>query len=294
MSYDLYFYKQKGSNLSEDQISKYLTDNLVPVNENGNQWFYENEDTEVYYSFDQNEPENDPESIELYENFADFDNTHFSFNLNFLRPAFFGLEAFRFIEQFIADLNLFVLNPQSDAEKPFKPTSQELFENWNTTNLGVSKEHFKEMDCCYLSMDKSSDIWNYNYNRIRIQKELGEQYFVPKIFFFKIKETNEVITISSWTEHIPALIPPVDYILLTRKYKRFFRTVTDNILVSRDTIMKNFQYYFDEFDFKDCKIIHPDNAFKIKDGFNSLKSEQTLADFAERVPIENLYNAKPD
>lgn len=70
MSYDLYFYKQKGTNLSENQIAKYLTDNLVSVNENANQWFYENLDTEVYYSFDQNEPEYDPESIELYESFT--------------------------------------------------------------------------------------------------------------------------------------------------------------------------------------------------------------------------------
>ncbi len=86
MSYDLYFYKQKGTVLSENQIAKYLTDNLVSVTENSNQWIYENEDTEVYYSFDHNEPEDDPESIELYESFADFENTHFSFNLNFMRP----------------------------------------------------------------------------------------------------------------------------------------------------------------------------------------------------------------
>lgn len=34
MSYALYFYKPKGTILSEEQIANYLTENLVPKNEN--------------------------------------------------------------------------------------------------------------------------------------------------------------------------------------------------------------------------------------------------------------------
>jgi hypothetical protein len=294
MSFDLYFYKQKGTELSENQIAQYLTDNLIPVNESGSQWFYENQDTEVYYSFDQNESGDDPESIELYESFAEFDNTHFSFNLNFMRPSFFGLEAFQFIEKLLTDLNLFVLNPQADFENPYKPTKNELFDNWNKTNLWASIDHFKEMESCYFQVDKSNEIWNYNFNRSRLQKELGEQYFVPKIFFFKTKKSNEVVTITTWTEHIPMVIPPANYFLLTRQYKKLFRTIKDNILVSRQTIIDNFDSYFNQFEFQNCKIIHPNNAASVKDKFNSIKSEQTLADFAERLPMENLYNAKPD
>ena len=293
MSFDLYFYKQKGTDLSEIQIANYLTDNLVGVSENGNQWFYENEDTDVYYSFDQNEPEDDPESIELYENFADFDNTHFSFNLNFMRPSFFGLEAFQFIEQFIKDVNLFVLNPQSAFDNPYKPTRTELFETWNKTNLWASADHYKEMESCYLPMEKSNEVWEYNFNRNHLQKELGGNYFVPKMFFFRTKKSNDVVTVTSWTEHIPNLIPPADYFLLTRQYKTLFRTIKENILISKDTLLNNFGSFFDNYEFKDCKIIHPNNAIKVKDKFNSIKSEFTLTDFAERLAMENLYNAKP-
>jgi hypothetical protein len=60
MSYDLFFYKRKGRQLSENEIGEYLTNNLTPVNENGNQWVFENEDTEVYFILDHNEPEDDP------------------------------------------------------------------------------------------------------------------------------------------------------------------------------------------------------------------------------------------
>jgi len=293
MSYDLYFYKSKGTSLSENQIAGYLTNNLVSVNKESNQWYYQNKDTEVYYLFDQNKPDDEPESIELYESFKDFDTTHFSFNLNFIRPGFFGLQAFQFIEQFINDLNLYVLNPQSASDNPYKPTKKELFDNWNKTNLHSGSDHFDSLQSGYLPAEKSNEIWNYNFHRSRLQNELGEKYFVPKIFFFKKRQTNEVITVTSWTEHIPTVIAPADYFLLSRKHQKFFRTVKDNILVSRKRIMETLGLYFDDFSFKECKIIHPENAHKIKNIFNLLKAEYTLADFAERLPIELLFNAKP-
>jgi hypothetical protein len=122
MSYDLYFYKQKGRQLSEKEIGDYLNEHLTVPTEGGNQWFFQNEDTQVYFFVNHNEPEDDPEAVELFESFADFDNTHYTLNLNFLRPNFFGLEAFRFVDKFITDLDLFVLNPQSqtDPDNPLK------------------------------------------------------------------------------------------------------------------------------------------------------------------------------
>lgn len=294
MSYDLYFYKPKGKDPSEEQIAKYLSDNLVPKDESESQWFFENEDTDVYYFIDQNEPNDDPESIELYDSFEDFDNTNFSFNINYLRPSFFGLEAFEFVEKLITDLDLSVLNPQSDTAGPYKPTKAEMFENWNDTNLWSSAKHFEEGQTCYLPAEQSNAIWNYNINRARIQSALGNQYFVPRIFFFKTRKTNEVVTVSSWAEHIPNVIPPADYFLLTREYRKLFRTIKDRILVSRETIEKCFGSHFSDFYFPNCKIIHPENAARVKDKFNSLKGEHILADFAARLPMEDLYNAKPD
>ena len=189
MSYDLFFYKQKESKISTEKICKYLSDNLLPANEENTQWYYENKDTEVYFSMGQNGPdyEFEPEvEIGAIEN---FDDTNFSFNLNFMRPSFFGYEAFKFVEQFCNDLDLFVLNPQGDREQPYKPTQKEQFDNWNETNLFVSKNHFIEMECCYFSESETNKVWEYNSNRQSIQEKLGEQYFVPKIFFFKTKQT---------------------------------------------------------------------------------------------------------
>lgn len=294
MSYDLYFYKRKGRQLSENEIGDYLTNNLTPVDENGNQWVFENEDTEVYFILNHNEPEDDPESIEMFENFSDFDNTHFTFNLNFLRPNFFGLEAFQFVEKFMADLDLFVIDTQSaDPDNPRKIVASDMLATWSKTNLAFSADKFDEFGFTYIPIDQSDNTWLYNFHKQSMQDKLGDGYYVPKVFLFKTKVGNKAITLTTWTEHIPIVVPPADYFLLTKKYKRFFREVTETGLISYDTLMKKFGNYFDDFDFKGCKIIHPDNAAKVKDIFNGVKLEFQLNDFCERIAMEKLVNAKP-
>lgn len=268
---------------------------MTQPNESGNQWFSENEDTEVYFSFDHNQPETDPESIERFEQFTDFDNTHFTFNLNLLRPNFFGLEAFHFVDKFINDLDLYTLNPQSsiDSEKPLKNISGELYENWATINAETSVRHSAEFNLNFYPLDKSNDFWNYNFHKKRLQEKLGNNYFVPKIYFMKTKQTNKIISLSTWTQHIPNVFPPVDYYLLTREHKKLFKTVKDSGLISYELLTQTFGKYFDDYDFKDCKIIHPNNSQKVKDIFNGLKLEYQLTDFCERTPMETLTNAKP-
>lgn len=296
MSYDLYFYKRKNSNLTESQIAQYLTNNFTSTSQNDNQWFIENEDTETYFSFDQNEPETDEESIKLFENFTDFDNTHFTFNLNYLRPDFFGQFAFEFVDKFIKDLDLFVLNPQSttDPDNPLKPKENELYENWSETNSRNSATFFKEYGLEFYPLEKSNDFYNYNRNKSLLQEKLGDNYYVPKLYLFKRKLDGQIVTICTWTEHIPNVFPPADYFLLTKKFKKLFRTVEEVGLISADTFKNKFGSFLDNFEFKNCKIIHPDKAEKLKDIFNSTKIEHKLVDFAERIQIEKIVNAKPN
>ena len=296
MSYDLYFYKRKNSDLTESQIAEYLTNNLTSTSESNTQWFVEDEDTETYFSFDQNEPETDEESIELFENFPDFDNTHFTFNLNYLRPDFFGQFAFEFVDKFIKDLDLFVLNPQSttDPDNPLKPKEKELYENWSETNSRNSANFFNEYGLEFYPLEKSNDFYNYNHNKAILQEKLGDNYYVPKLYLFKRKSDGQIVTICTWTEHIPNVFPPADYFLLTKKYKKLFRTVEEVGIISAETFKNRFGSFLDNFEFKNCKIIQPDKAEKVKDIFNSTKIEFKLADFAERMQIEKIVNVNPN
>lgn len=285
MSYDLYFFKTKGSPITDNEIENFLSSELVP--EENNQWFFHNSDTEVYFTFEKTEKENNDDS----ENFEDFKDVNISFNLNFLRPSFFGIEAFKFINKLVNDLDLYVFNPQSENDKPYKPNQKELFNNWNNTNLNASSSHFSEQNS-YLDIEKSNQIWNYNANRNLIQQKLGNAYFVPKMFFFKTKENNDVITVSSWTEHIPNVIPNADYFLLTKVQKKWFKTKKENALISREKLLSTFGEYLNDHDFINCKIIHPENAQKVKILFNNISSDLNLETFAERIQIESLFNAK--
>jgi hypothetical protein len=202
------------------------------------------------------------------------------------------LEAFAFVEKMIQYLGLYLLNPQLDFDIPVKQTKDQLFENWNKTNLWASADHFNKTQSSFIAAEKSNAVWKYNFNRKRLQAELGNDYFVPKIFFCKNKETGEVITLTSWTQHIPNVFPPADYFMLWRKYKKWFRTVEDSVVIDRPTLLKAFGAFFDDFNFEGCKIIHPNKTIRIEDKFNSIKGTEKV-DFAEGVPMENLYNARP-
>lgn len=294
MSYDLYFYKLKASGPSSKDIENYLNNNLVINDQNSNEWVFENPDTEVYYYFERSEPSEPDEDEEQPEGFSDFEDTGFSFAINFMRPSFFGLEAFPFVEKMMLDLNLFILNPQGNSELPYRPSMDELYENWNKTNLWSSKDHYDDMQSSFIPENKSRQAWEYNFRRKQLQAEFAETCFIPKIFFYKTKVNNNVITIATWAYSDPNIFPPVDYFLLGRQRKRWFKTITETVVISHDTLIKEFGPWLEEFSFKDCKIIRPRNASLAKQKFNSIHSQINWPAFAERLSMDKLYNAKPD
>jgi len=275
MSFDLYFYKKKGSTVTEKAIARFLAIHSGLDTDNVTEWLFENKATQVYFMFNLNEEKNDPDDIELYECFEDYDNTRFSFNLNFLRPSFFGLEAFQFIDRLIAEFDLFVLNPQGSHEGPYKATKEDLFSSWNQTNLVASANRFNPLTCGYLPEDQSNEIWEYNSRVSDTQEQLGEAYFVPRIFFMKTKKDNQVVTLTTWTQHIPCIIPPTDYVLLIRQYRKMFSTANDTVLISRTSLMEKLGAYFEDFPLKGCKIIRPNNAGKAQKGFNTIPQGAT-------------------
>jgi hypothetical protein len=294
MSYDLYFYKKTTSPISEEDLRSYLRSHLVkPDPGNEDQWWYQNDDTEVYYSFNFTRSEDPGEDIALNQSFGDFLNTDFTFNINFLRPDFFGLDAFAFVQKFIDELDLFVQNPQGGSEWPYKPEHGDLYNDWSISNSGICRHHFNTMGAYYYPKKKANATWRYNSYRKTLQEQLGNGYFVPKMFFFKRKSDNKVITLASWTEHIPNVFPLADYYYLTRKHQKLFRTVTENGLISYDTLVNGFRIYFDEVDYEDCYIIHPQHAREAKGSFQKVKFEHSLDEF-ERIEIEKLFTCHPE
>lgn len=289
MSYDLFFYKQKDCKTTDSDIRSYL-DKRFNKPENSDQYWHENKETGVYFCFEYNEPEPDDETIEGFEN---FDNTNWTFNINFLRPQFFGLESFPFVESFVNDLDLLVFNPQANGDETLaKYTHKDLFENWSNLNARHSLDFFKEYELYYLDLDKSNKSWEFNQNRLALQDKLGEMTFVPGIFYFKEHKTGLISTLCVWPEHISTIIPQVDYFIIQKKIKKIFGTKESSGLVSYETIKNTFNDYITKEN--GYEMISPSDSLKIEKIFNGLEYYCDFKDFGEGMTVDKIVNYKPD
>ena len=289
MSYDLYFYKHKDCKTTDSDIRNYLGKRFQNT-ENVDQFWYENKETGVYFSFEYNKPDLDDEPLEGFEG---FDNTNWMFNINFLRPQFFGLEAFPFVGGLINDLDLIVLNPQIGGDETVaKYSDKDLFENWSNINARHSSDFFKEYELYYLDLDKSNKSWEFNQNRLALQDKLGEMTFVPGIFYFKEHKTGLISTLCVWPEHISTIIPQVDYFIIKKKIKKIFSIKESSGLVSYETIKNTFYEYITKEN--GYEMISPSDSLKIEKLFNGLEYYCEFKDFGEGMTVDKIVNYKPD
>lgn len=290
MSFDLNFYKKPENKVSKSEMDEYLSNISLINSETDNQWIYENENTGAYCSFDFYESESDDEEYEE-ENFGDLIDVNFSFNINYVRPQFFGMECFDIVESFVDRFDLYVLDPQAEGE-PMKYPKGKLLESWMKSNEKISKSYFKEWELKYLDLEKSNYSWKFCYNKEKLQAKLGEEYFVPNIFYINKNGTETIETLSVWPEHIPFVLPKVDFILIQRKLKKLFRTKDESGLVKYETIINKLGEYFEDED--DYKIIHPNNAEKIKSIFNSIEFISSFEKYGNGVSVDKIVNFKDE
>lgn len=289
MSYDLYFYKHKDCKTTDSDIRSYLGERFQNT-KNVDQFWYENKETGVYFSFEYNKLDLDDDPLEGFEG---FDNTNWMFNINFLRPQFFGLEAFPFVGGLINDLDLIVLNPQVGGDETLaKYSDRDLFENWSNINARHSSDFFKEYELYYLDLDKSNKSWEFNQNRLALQDKLGEMTFVPGIFYFKEHKTGLISTLCVWPEHISTIIPQVDYFIIQKKIKKRFVTKESSGLVPYETIKNTFYDFITKEN--GYEMISPSDSLKIEKLFNGLEYYCDFKDFGEGMTVDKIVNFKPD
>lgn len=297
MSYDLYLYKHKNSSLTEDSFADYLTKNLKHnISDNSNQWIYQNPETGVCFWFDWNEPNIEKEDIQLFDKFDDFKNLNFNFGINFFRAHFFGLETFPILEKFLEENDLWVLNPQDDknSDFPIKFESGYLKNQWIKHNEQVTIKHFNEMNFEYYPLDKSNYMWEYLLKRENLQNNLIEDIFVAGYFMLKSIIDGKLYTGCVWPEHIPIVLPPVDYVIIKKTKKILFKTKEESGLVSYKIIMDKLGKYFEPFenDIPDLKVLRKNNANLISTEFNKLPIVQ-VKDFGVGVCFDRFVNVRP-
>lgn len=137
-------------------------------------------------------------------------------------------------------------------------------------------------------------MWWFLLNRDDLQNKLTEDIFVAGYFMIKSKEDGKLYTGCVWPEHIPIVWPPVDYVIIKKTKKMFFKTKEESGLVSYKIIMDKFGEYFESFedDIPDLKVLRQNNANLISKEFNKLPIVQ-VKDFGVGVCFDRFVNVRP-
>lgn len=290
MSYDLSFAKIKGQPLSSRDIISYLEAKIpatIPEQGLRSDFNYYNENTGVYFFLELDEADKVPVLM-------GFEHTGLSFNLSFMRPDFFGKEAFLFVKNLVADLNLFVLNPQGEEpDIPQKPNAQLLYEEWRVTNSKFAVNYFDEK-CCYMSPEVTDFIWEYNLRRSLINEELGKEYFVPRVSYFRRAGSQEPIRVCAWAFPDPAVFPEVDYVVMGRLRKNWWgRERMELGVVKFDTLLEQAGGLLAGFKESGCRILPVQHAPAAMQALKGLEMDVTYKKWMEPLGMLHLQNYRP-
>ena len=219
MSYDLDL-KPRSGDFSQDRFLSYFQ-SRAPYVVQGQQAWYENEDTGVYFSFETHAAEAEGADADLAAAYP------VSFNMNFCRPSFFALEAEPELSRVIREFDFVALDPQTDGQGDYDPAR--FLSEWRAGNeFGYSAmfgDPDRRPDVAALPRARLERIWRWNHARGQRQRELGDSIFVPRIMFFKDDPVVKPAVV--WTDGIPRAFPSeVDAVVVYLNAlapKKFFR-----------------------------------------------------------------------
>lgn len=230
MSYDLYFRNRSSTDLlSRGDFERYFKQRKF-FTMNDAEAFYSNEDTGVYFSFEFRNLDNDVEADEF-----DPLMTPVWFNLNFVRPHPFGLEAEPEVSAFVAHFDLTVSDPQMSGMGDGEYSAQGFLDGWNAGNefgYRAILSHHPDQDVLSLPTTQIETYWQWNHQREARQDEIGDDVFVPKIWF--VQSNSRIQTAVAWADGISVWIPKVDLILVPRMQlapRRWFRHGNDDVVI---------------------------------------------------------------
>lgn len=267
MSYDVYFIRRNDGPLGLDQFSTYFS-NRPNYEVEGTQAWYTNEDTGVYFSFDHTRLEG--------ENEDGVSASVASFNLNYFRPPFFGLEAAPEITAFVRRFDLIVHDPQVHGMGDGDYSEDGFLRGWNAGNAvgyrAILSQQGDEAQVHSMPDAKLLAAWEWNRQRARLQENLGEAVFVPKVAFFEFD--GGCVSGIVWTDAIPVLIPTIDVVVVVRQElapRRFFRRQNDIVAVSWSDVAPLIeQFPVEEYPQRHARLLYEEPPRSITDFVKAL------------------------
>ena len=229
MSYDIYFLRDKPLEAAEFQ--SYFA-GRPHYEMNGDQAWYNNEDSGVYFSLERADPE-DEEDSEL--------DAAATFNMNLFRPHFFALEAAPEVQAFIQHFGFEFHDPQLDgmAHGPF--STDGFIRGWNKANQFAYRALFNSEeapDTVHARPTAQLEaVWRWNLAKEGIQSSLGEDVFVPRISWTTVD--GQLASAVVWPDGIATLIPQVEMLIIGREElapTRLFRRQKDSFAIPQTAV----------------------------------------------------------
>ncbi len=254
MSYDLEFLRRKDSAVLPREALLEHFESRRGYSLEGKQWWYRNEDTGVYFCFETPGPEDAAEDKDaVTEHGADegagdgLVSAGLSFNLNYFRPHYFGLEAEIELSALVQRFSLLVDDPQNEGVGRGSYSRAGFLRGWNAGNLVGHQAILSQMakdggspakaGADLLPAETLERAWTWNLHRSRLQTTLGDDVFVPTIMF--VRHEGRVKTLIVWGDAIPVAVPPVDLVVVVRDElapRRFFFRKRDTCVVPFDRL----------------------------------------------------------
>ncbi len=228
MSYDLFF--KRSTAVSADEFTA-VFERREHFKVEGTQAAYQNEDTGVYFAFDLASSSEADDEADRPDHFA-------SFNLNYYRPHYFGLEAAPVLKAVVEAFGCEIEDPQMEGlgDGPFN--EEGFLRGWNKGNAFAHRAVLqadkgpKEVYC--RPSHELEAIWRWNLGRSDLQRRMGKGTFVPRIFWVVVEGVLSSAVV--WPDGIPELLPAVDVYFIAREQlapRIFFMRREDACLVRR-------------------------------------------------------------
>ena len=248
MSYDLYLIPQVA--FGPEKFAAYFKPRPpYAANEDGNEVRYWNEETGVYFTFSlipplseaeiREEVQLDPELADDKRWLAEQRSTRVLFNMNYMRPHVFGIEAEPEVASFIKAFKCKISDPQTDGMDQGAFSRDGFLRGWNAGNrfgyqvvlsrneLPVSEDLLAglltDFGCFAAPSQDIADVWSWNYRLIQYQATVeakGHHVFAPRIMWGRELESEELIRFVIWRAGIATILPgEASHVLVGREVK---------------------------------------------------------------------------
>jgi hypothetical protein len=269
MSFDLYFCWRKHERTNFDEVKEWA--GVECFTPHAAQLYYSNPKTGVYFSFDfePQAPESPEDGPYLPEGYFD---SGLSFNLNYLRPSYFGFEAMPIVEKLASRFGLHLVNPQERYDGPAPATAADgevLIRSWIDSNRSAILSTIKQPNSkrpLSMSPAASTYLWRYQKAKEDLERACGEAVFVPSLVPVQRKGEKIAGRAITYTQGLPMIVPECEWVFLVRPKKGLFRSKKDPDVdaISGETFREVLASYVKPFHSQQpaVQIINPDLAEK--------------------------------